>query len=237
MINGSNAYQNPAYRALSTQGSIPPALAVVIEKQKLDDLTKALKCVQSNGKCLANFPQFADHKDVVIAAINRNPEAIYWADISLKEDPKFASMALDKEPKTLEFLPDNIKNNKALVLNAVQKSGLVLEYASDALKDDSDVVEAAVKSSWQSFFFASDRLKQSGDIRKATRQKDEDLNCLKRVHSTISGRLRLQPITCFEDLLETSDKTHVIESDSNDENMKNCSILQWLLSFPCPTTR
>lgn len=233
-----NRFNNNQYRALSTQGSIPPAPAVVIEKEKRDDLKDALESVQCSGKCLANFPQFADHKEVVRAAINRNPEAIYWADISLKEDPEFASMALDKEPKTLEFLPDNIKNNKKLVLKAVQKSGLVLEYASDALKDDSDVAKAAVKSFWPSFFFVSDRLKQSRHIRAASGENDRYLDRLDFVHSTIRGRVRLQPITCSsEGIFEASDKTIVNMSDSNDENMKNCSMLQCLSNFFCPTTR
>lgn len=88
-----------------------------------------MEYVQSSGKYLAHLPQFADNKDVVMAAINQNPVAIHWADSSLKEDPEIASMALNKEPKTLEFLPDSIKNNKELVLEAVQKFGLVFRLS------------------------------------------------------------------------------------------------------------
>lgn len=90
-----------------------------------------------------------------------------------------------------------------------------------------------MKSSWESFLFASDRLKQSGHIRAASGKEDRFLNRLKCVHSTISGRIRLQPITFFDDRCEASDKIRIVLSDSNDENMKNCWGLQWLLNFPC----
>jgi len=58
-------------------------------------------------------------KDLVLAAVTQNGEALEWAN-------------------------DNMKKDKQVVVAAVSQNGFALEYAHDTMKADKDVILAAI---------------------------------------------------------------------------------------------
>jgi methylmalonyl-CoA mutase cobalamin-binding subunit len=64
-------------------------MAQLDEEDDLEfDRKVALKKVAEKGMLLAMFPEFQSDKEVVIAAIRQNPDAITLAHPSLQQDPQ-----------------------------------------------------------------------------------------------------------------------------------------------------
>lgn len=160
----------------------------------------ALECVKKNGLVLqilshvrknhqdkgSNFSLDTD-KEIVMAALNQNPDSAKYVNKHLAKDKDVAIRILltgiweldvipdfllsDRElvkaavigkPTNLHFLPKDspFLSDKEIVMLAVTRNGNSLFYASDSLKSDPFVVLAAVKESPNAYNLASPEIKK-----------------------------------------------------------------------------
>ena len=122
-----------------------------------------LAAVMQNGNAL----EFASRdlksdKEVVLTAVMQYGLALDFASDDLKADNKVILAAVMQEGRALKYASKELKADKEVVLTAVMQYGLALKFASDDLKADKEVVLASVKQDGWELQFASDDLKKGG---------------------------------------------------------------------------
>jgi hypothetical protein len=132
-------------------------------------------------------------KEVVLAAVRNNGEAIEFASDSLKneweivceainqscslehvsekfrDDKQIVITAIKKNKyhsNQIRFASERLKNDREVALSALAKCGSDLEYVSSQLKKDKEVVLTAVGNNGMALEFASDELKNDAEIVK-----------------------------------------------------------------------
>ena len=121
--------------------------------------------IAGNGLALKHYPQWQDDKDMVLAAVTQNVNALEYASSLLKGDADVVRQSVIADtnekfyPDQLQFADDELMSNKAFVMELVAHSGMALKYASEALKDDEEVVEVAVRQCGFALFNAIRRLR------------------------------------------------------------------------------
>jgi hypothetical protein len=111
--------------------------SIDVDKKKI-----SLEAVKSNGFELKNVEeQFQNDKEIVIAAIRQNPNALEYASIDLKGDEDIVKPAIFSRGQLLSFVSEKLKNNKKIVLIAVTNDQNALQYASAELKRDTNLLD------------------------------------------------------------------------------------------------
>lgn len=84
-----------------------------------------------------------DNKDVVMAAVSRNGEALYYASGRLRDDSDVVLAAVTETGDALRFASSALRDNYDIVLAAVENNGSSIRYASKNLQDDQTIADAA----------------------------------------------------------------------------------------------
>jgi len=101
-------------------------------------------------------------KDIVLKAIEKNPDALEFASDRLKDDDMVVRRAiLNYNTTALQFASERLKNNFDIVKTAVQMNPEVLQFASKELRNNEDIVKEAVVYDTQYFKFAGDKIKEN----------------------------------------------------------------------------
>ena len=101
-------------------------------------------------------------KDIVLKAIEKNPDALEFASDRLKDDDMVVRRAiLNYNTTALQFASERLKNNFDIVKTAVQMNPEVLQFASKELRNNEDIVKEAVAYDTQYFKFAGDKIKEN----------------------------------------------------------------------------
>ena len=118
-----------------------------------------------------DLKQLKDDRNVVLAAVKVNANALEYASEELKDDKEVVLAAVKKSGNALEYTSKKLKDNREVVLAAVKKSGNALRHASEELQGDKEVVLAALKKSGNAFKYASNTLKDDKYVAKVAMQK------------------------------------------------------------------
>lgn len=97
---------------------------------------------------------FRERKAVVLAAVEKFPEMLQYADKDLHKDLEIVLCAVASKGKLLKYACEELRNNQDVVLAAVDSCGEALKYASDFLRADRRVVLKAVASSGRALKYA-----------------------------------------------------------------------------------
>ena len=105
-------------------------------------------------------------KEVVLAAVKKNEDALKYASPRLKDDKDIVLEAIKSSSvvSALRYASPRLKDDKDVVLEAVEHDGEALEFASPRLQDDKDIVLEAVKERKYALQYASPRLKDDKDV-------------------------------------------------------------------------
>merc|ERR1719468_1336275 len=94
-------------------------------------------------------------KEVVLAAVKQDGEALKYANDSVKQDTLIVMVASLSYGDAKKYLKDEkCWSEKDLVMSAVQIKGDALQHASDSLKEDREVVKAAVSNNGSAVKFS-----------------------------------------------------------------------------------
>ena len=115
-----------------------------------------------------NLIPYKNDKEIVMAAVKENGEALQYASEELQADKKIIMYALKKDGRALLFASKLLKADKEVVMEAVKQDGRSLDYASKKLRSDKEVVMEAVKQQGSSFEYASKELQADKDVVIAT---------------------------------------------------------------------
>jgi hypothetical protein len=114
--------------------------------------------LQLNGKQLEFVPQFKGDKDVVLAAVKQNGEALKFASEELQGDKGFMMAVVAQNGVALEFASEELQGDKEVVMAAVKQNGVALNYVSEELKADKEFMMAAVKQNRFALKYAPEEL-------------------------------------------------------------------------------
>ncbi len=110
--------------------------------------------------------------EIVLAAVQQDGYAFFYADASLKKDREIILAAVKQNGYFLQYADENFKKDREIVLTAVQKNGLALEYADESLKKDKEIVLTAVQKNGLPLKYADESLKKDREIVLTAVQKD-----------------------------------------------------------------
>ena len=136
--------------------------------EELGELRKdkevVMAAVLQNGDALQYAsPALQKDRDVVMAAVSQNGDALCYASSALKRDRDIVLAAVSQQGDALLWSNKDLKNDRSVVMAAVLQNGNALQYASSELQGDRDIVLAAVKNGGQ-IFWASKDLKNDPEI-------------------------------------------------------------------------
>ena len=86
-----------------------------------------------------------NNKQQVLAAVNKNGTALYYASHKLRNDRDVVMTAVNQNGLALFYASENLKNDKDVVLAAVNQNGYALKYASDILQNDLELLNLLYK--------------------------------------------------------------------------------------------
>jgi len=125
-----------------------------IQSINWDNKEEVIKAVKEDGYLLVYAKKFQNDKEVCLAAISNNSEAIRDVDKSLLGDKEFMMETVKYsnnaknyrlDASSLIYASEELKKDKEFVLEVVKQRGEALQYA-DYFKTDKDVVIAAVRN-------------------------------------------------------------------------------------------
>lgn len=88
--------------------------------------------------------EYENDKDVMLAAVNIDGNALEHASEELKCDKDIVQAAVSNDGYALQYASEELKNDRDIVLAAVSNNGCTLQYASRELKADKKIVLAAL---------------------------------------------------------------------------------------------
>ena len=145
-----------------------------------------LLAVKSNGLALAGS-DYTNDKEVVMAAVKNNGQALEFASPSLQEDKEVVMAAVRNDGSAIQFASALLQKDKDVLLASVKNNiyalytyrelqhdkdifmaavpiGYSLQFASNALRNDKEFILSLVKKNGMALEFASFTLKQDKDI-------------------------------------------------------------------------
>lgn len=128
---------------------------------------EALRRVRKNGRELLHLGAFKDDREIVLAAVKRDSEALRWADPAQRADRSVVLAAVTAFPKAIQFA-STFRDDRKIALAAVSRDGNALQYLR-ALQNDKEVVIAALRNSPKALQYASKRLQSDDDVLAAAR--------------------------------------------------------------------
>lgn len=144
--------------------------------------------ISRRGWYLRYLPQkLQGNRDIVLAAVKHNGQAIFYASDALRRDTEvvkaaivsdpcafplslltdnmeIATMAVKARPHLISNISNRLHRDKNFALEVVGQYGSILRYMSPTLYDDEDVVLAACKGNGASLSLASERLRDNKDV-------------------------------------------------------------------------
>lgn len=99
-------------------------------------------------------------RELVLAAISRDGNALYSASEELRSDREVVLAAVRREPLALRFAEAELQDDREVVLEAVHLCGQALQYASVERRRDHEVVLAAMRTSWRAMEHACPELRR-----------------------------------------------------------------------------
>ncbi len=127
-----------------------------------------LAAVTQNAQALGHASEaLRGDRDVVLAALTNSPFSIDWASKGLQRDSEMILTVLRRYPAILSIernQPNPLTANKQFMMRAVAIRGVALEDASKELKEDKDVVLAAVAQKGCALEHASAELQDDKEV-------------------------------------------------------------------------
>ncbi|CAJ1430415.1 unnamed protein product [Effrenium voratum] len=111
-------------------------------------------------------------RDVVLAAVQVQGEALEFAAEALRNDHEIVATAIrTSRGWAMQFASQELRKDRRLVLGALHANGLMLEHAP-SLQGDAEIVVAAVRSNPAALQFATEKLKGDKAVVLAAVSKD-----------------------------------------------------------------
>ncbi len=113
--------------------------------------TFALYCFKRYDKSLcylglSHFDALQDDKDVVVAAVNRDPRDFYSASPNLKADKAFVIKVVGVNGLCIQWAAADLKQDKDVALAAVRQNKEAAKYLCAELQEDKDIVAACANN-------------------------------------------------------------------------------------------
>ena len=131
--------------------------------------------------------KFAVDKDVVLAAVQADGDALRWADVQLRIRKDITLAAVKQDGLSLRWAPPFFRCDREIVHAAVSKNGRALKYAGNEEKRSKEIVHVAVRSDGRAFLYADPRVQEDEQIA---------IDALQSEHMRIS-RLRPESRDCI----------------------------------------
>ncbi len=195
----------------------------------IEEKNRVVNLVQQNGNLLTTVDKsWLSNKEVVLYAIDNDPDAFKYADDSLKNDETFIFNAMIRRIfnescikvinvswKVFKYADESLKKDKEFILKIITRgcNGNVFQYADESLKKDKEFILNLIKSSKQ--YYSSSRLEDKTDdwnfleFIDASLKKDEEF-----ILQAIKGGSIILPYVYFplmknkEFVLKTIEKKH-----------------------------
>ena len=103
---------------------------------------------RSTGGCIR---QFENDRELVLEAIRRDGDALWYASPGLRNDRRMADAALHAPGGSINYnflrvCPLELRDDRAFVLQVVRRDGHNFVYASKALRGDQEILDTALKN-------------------------------------------------------------------------------------------
>ena len=118
-------------------------------------------------------PELKADKEVVMAAVTNNGNALQYASPELKADKEVVMATVTNNGFALRFASPELKADKEVVMVAVSKIGFALRFAPE-LQGDKEVVMAAVTNNGNALQFASPELQGNRKVVIAAMSKNSN---------------------------------------------------------------
>jgi len=98
-------------------------------------------------------------EEVVLKAVDNDPDAFRYADASLRGSRDFVLRAVTQTPLALPYATDPLRLDREIVLAAVTRNGRALQHARTLMRSDREVVLAAVAQDGLALRYAMSELR------------------------------------------------------------------------------
>jgi len=109
-------------------------------------------------------------REVVLAAVQQEGDALFYAAEELKKDLELVLAAVQQDGSALKYAAEGLKKDREVVLAAVQQDGGALQYAAGEVKRDRELVLAAMQQDGRVLQFAAEELKNDQELLRSFRQ-------------------------------------------------------------------
>jgi len=121
--------------------------------------------VRSDGLKLRCAEAFRGDREVVLAAVSQNGEALKYADDNLKDDQDVVLVAVQSSGIAVQYASSECIQHHDVALAAVTQNGDALQFLTEASRANRDIVLAAVQQKGSSLHWASQELQNDCDIK------------------------------------------------------------------------
>lgn len=152
------------------------------------------------------------HPWVVLNAVQKNPDALFWATDEMKDSPQIVRAAVSHKGQSIQFASLRLKNDFIIVSLAVSNQHVVskrypgIEFTNclcllpDLMRNHKDIVLKSIKKTVTSFFFIDDNLKMDFDVAWTAITHDRSTECFqalpKEMQKTLSHYAVREGMTC-----------------------------------------
>ena len=126
-------------------------------------------------------------REIVLAAVSKDGDALRYAAEELKGDREIVLAAVSRYGLALQHATEELKGNLEIVLASVSKDGRALEYVTEELKGDREIVLAAVSQDGLALNHATNGLKSDEEMMRHALERSPDRLVGLKV-SLLSGR-------------------------------------------------
>ena len=143
-----------------------------------EQLLHALSQAQQDGGLLPlavlnNIKRFSSDRAFVLAAVQRNDNALSYASDEMQADREVVLTAVQKNPRALAYVSAELRADREIVLAAVRGNSFVLQYAAAELRADREVVLAAVQQIGVTLQHASAELQADPEVVLVAMEQDQ----------------------------------------------------------------
>ena len=142
-----------------------------VSKELSDDEQVVMMAVKSDTHEWDYFPvlKYASErlraiKNVVMAAVQKNGQALFWASSDLRADKEVVMSVVHRCGRALAYASEHLCADKEVVIAAVTQCGWALHYASVELRADKEVVMTAVTQTGHALRHASVELRSDREV-------------------------------------------------------------------------
>jgi tetratricopeptide (TPR) repeat protein len=197
-----------------SEGGDPAAEAAAFQAAKdaiLIEIAKGKREAASAMREHKGSPLVAD-RDVVLAAVALDGDALQYAAPALKADREVVLVAVAQSGPALMYASRSLKGDKSVVLAAVALDGLALRCASTDLRGDEEVVLVAVAQNGKALPNAAPELQVSEHIHFAAMGGEAAFHAAKRaiLAEIAKGKMKAKVALQYADAALKSNKEVVL---------------------------